>query len=54
MRAAAALLAATLAASASAQDSPPCASGTFWQPDELPPIHQLNFVIAQEEFDGLL
>ena len=31
-----------------------CTSPPFWQPDELPPIHQLNFVIAQEEFDGLL
>ena len=53
MRAAAALLAATLAAGASAQDSPPCASGTFWQPDELPAVHQLNMIMSQPLFDGL-
>lgn len=31
---------------------PPCR--VFWQPDELPAIHQLNFVVQQSTFDSMV
>ena len=31
-----------------------CASGTFWEADELPDVHQLNFVVAQSAFENLV
>ena len=30
-----------------------CPSGTFWEPDELPDVHQLNFVASQQQFDAM-
>ena len=30
-----------------------CPTGTFWEPDELPDVHQLNFVASQAEFDEM-
>ena len=30
-----------------------CPSGTFWEPDELPDVHQLNLVTAQSEFEAM-
>lgn len=31
-----------------------CPSGDFWQPDELPEVHQLNFVVAQAAFENIV
>jgi hypothetical protein len=30
-----------------------CPTGTFWEPDELPDVHQLNFVVSQSEFEAM-
>ena len=30
-----------------------CPTGTFWAPDELPDVHQLNFVGSQSQFEGM-
>jgi hypothetical protein len=41
---------ATRATTVVAQSSDDCPSGTFWEPDELPDVHQLNYVTNQQDF----